>query len=136
MSSILCGTPTLYFFPIRTILDQSIITWCLIFQFIFQHHTNVSTVTLSLYIHLGSNTTHSRDTRRSSPLINTIAKIRLWPPPQSCRLPLPGSRRHGHSSPSKAPKLSHAKLTKSHRWPSNSMPHPTNKENEQINLEE
>ena len=30
-------------FSIHTTLDQSIITWCLIFQFIFQHHTNVPT---------------------------------------------------------------------------------------------
>jgi len=41
--SILCGTPTLYFL-IHTTLDQSIIIWCLIFQFIFQHHTNVPTI--------------------------------------------------------------------------------------------
>jgi len=30
-------------FSIHTTLDQSIITWCLIFQLIFQHHTNVPT---------------------------------------------------------------------------------------------
>jgi len=33
-------------FSIHTTLDQSIITWCLIFQFIFQHHTNVPTITV------------------------------------------------------------------------------------------
>jgi len=32
------------FFSFHTILDQSIITWYLIFQFFFQLHTNVPTV--------------------------------------------------------------------------------------------
>ena len=32
-------------FSIHTILDQSIITLCLIFQFFFQHHTKIPTYT-------------------------------------------------------------------------------------------
>jgi len=39
--------PSHSIFSIHTTLDQSIITWCLIFQFIFQHHTNVPTETNS-----------------------------------------------------------------------------------------
>jgi len=35
--------PSHSIFLIHTTLDQSIITWCLFFQFIFQHHTNVPT---------------------------------------------------------------------------------------------
>jgi len=37
-------------FSIHTTLDQSIVTWCLIFQFFIQHHTNVPTNT-NTYFH-------------------------------------------------------------------------------------
>jgi hypothetical protein len=33
-------------FSIHTTLDQSIVTWCLIFRFIFYDYTNVPTLTL------------------------------------------------------------------------------------------
>jgi len=69
VSSILYGTPTLYFFNSHNI-RSSIITWCLIFQFIFQHHTNVPTVTLfSINVTLKHN---------NSPLLCWVLQWATW----------------------------------------------------------